>query len=376
MTESNFSSAFGLFQLERLPRRKRELLRAWDAADEYILDIVQSESLNLQSVLICNDHFGALSTALHEFHPVNWSDSFIAHKATQHNLIKNGFAVTDVSCLNSLEIPQQPVELVLFKVPKSLALFEYQLIQLKPLLNKSSQLLVAGMTKSMPSAIWKILESIIGPTKTLRAVKKAKLIQVSVDMNLVLAENPYPLQWKLEDTDYRISNHANVFSREKLDIGSRFFLQNLPLTEGHGDIIDLGCGNGVLGLMMADQNKQASVHFVDESYMAIESARINFQQLSKDSASATFHIGDDLSDFEDQSVDLVLCNPPFHQHQAVGDTVALMMFSESARVLKPGADLWVIGNRHLAYHLKLKKFFENVKMLASNKKFIILKASN
>ncbi len=376
MTDSSFDSPFGLIQLQRLPRRERELLRAWDAADEYLLKTVIDESLCADSVLICNDTFGALSVALHKFHPVNWSDSLTAHKASQQNLRENGFDESDVSNLDSLQTPLNPVDLVLCKVPKTLALFEYQLIKLKPLLSVNSHLLVAGMAKSMPAAVWKILERIIGPTQTSRAVKKAKVIRVTVDQTLPLAKNPYPVKWKLEATNYSITNHANVFSREKLDIGTRFLLQNLPLTEGQGDIIDLGCGNGVLGLIVASQNKQATVHFVDESYMAVDSATVNFQQLSTESSAATFHVSDDLGDYENQSIDLILCNPPFHQHQAVGDSVALSIFAESARVLKAGAELWVIGNRHLNYHLKLKKFFKEVEMVNSSSKFIILKAYN
>ena len=375
MTDTQFNSAFGQIELNRLPKRPRELLRAWDAADEYLLKTLKDDSYSVITPLICNDQFGALSVALHKFRPVSWSDSLMAHKAMQENLRTNGFKPTDVSYLESIQLPKQPINLVLIKVPKTLALFEDQLIKLKPLLTTESAVLVAGMAKSMPSAVWKILEKIIGPTKTSRAVKKAKVIQVSVDMTLKLPNNPYPVNWKLDGTDFSLTNHANVFSREKLDIGSRFLLQNLPETEGSGNIIDLGCGNGVLGLMTASQNKQAVLHFVDESYMAVESARINFQQLKADADSASFHVSDGLTDFEDDSSDLVLCNPPFHQLQAVGDSIAISMFRDTARVLKPGGELWVIGNRHLDYHKKLQHWFDAVELIASNKKFVILKAS-
>lgn len=375
MTDTQFHTPFGVFQLFRLPRRPRELLRAWDAADEYLLKSLADKSLAVDSPLICNDNFGALSVALHKFRPVNWSDSLIAHKAAQENLRVNGFEVTDVSYLNSLQLPTKAINLVLIKVPKTLALFEDQLVKLKPLLTQSSTVIVAGMAKSMPSAVWKILENIIGPTQTSRAVKKAKVIHVTVNTKLPLPKTPYPTVWKLEGSDYSLTNHANVFSREKLDIGTRFLLQHLPETEGQGDIIDLGCGNGVLGLMLVSQNKQAKVHFVDESYMAAESARVNFQQLSSEPSPATFHVSDDLTDFENESIDLILCNPPFHQQQAVGDSIAISMFRDSARVLRPDGELWVIGNRHLAYHKKLQKWFEKVELVASNKKFVILKAT-
>ena len=67
-------------------------------------------------------------------------------------------------------------------------------------------------------------------------------------------------------------NHANVFSREKLDIGTRFLLDHLPAVEGPAHVVDLGCGNGVVGLAIAATAPEAHVTFVDESFMAVASA--------------------------------------------------------------------------------------------------------
>jgi 23S rRNA (guanine1835-N2)-methyltransferase len=53
----------------------------------------------------------------------------------------------------------------------------------------------------------------------------------------------------------------------------------------------------------------------------------------------------------------VLNNPPFHENHAIGDATAWQMFTESRDWLQPGGELWVVGNRHLAYHAKLKRRF-------------------
>lgn len=376
MTDTQLTTPFGTFVLHRLPRSTRELLRAWDAADEYLLNTLAEEPQVINQAVICNDSFGVLSVALNSFHPVNWSDSFTAHQAARLNLKMNNLNTSSITYLDSVHVPDVPLDLVIIKVPKTLALFEYQLTRLKPVLTEKSQIFVAGMVKSMPSSVWKILERIIGPTKTYRAVKKAKIIQVTNNINISLTANTKPVEWKLDGSDYLISNHANVFSREKLDIGTRFFLQNIPQTTGSVDIVDLGCGNGVLGLMAANQNREARIHFIDESYMAIESARVNYNQVSPELLNATFHVNNDMSEFADQSFDLVLCNPPFHQLQAVGSSVAISMFKGSARVLKANGELWIIGNRHLAYHKKLQNYFNRVALVASNKKFVIFKASD
>ena len=59
----------GEFQLSRYPMRKKELLRAWDAADEYLLNYFHElyskiEAQKKLNILIINDSFGALSISL------------------------------------------------------------------------------------------------------------------------------------------------------------------------------------------------------------------------------------------------------------------------------------------------------------------------
>ncbi len=374
MTESIFESAFGNFQLERLPRRKKELLRAWDAADEYLLQQLKALEIAIPAALIINDSFGALSIALSQFKPVNWSDSWLAQQAARENLMANNLEDSAVEFLPSTAELSAEFDLVLINLPRNLALLEYQLIQLKPHLSSNAIILLAGMVKTMPATIWKILEKIIGPTETSRAQKKARIITVKPDAELPQISSSYPVSWKLEDTEFTLLNHANTFSRDRLDNGTRLMLQHLPVSEGAIDIVDLGCGNGVLGMMAAYQNPAANISFIDESYMAIASARHNMLQLSGREGSAEFFNADGLKQFADNCCDLVLCNPPFHQQQAQLDTVALSMFAESARVLREGGALWVIGNRHLHYHNKLKAWFKQVELVASDRKFVLLKA--
>jgi 16S rRNA (guanine1207-N2)-methyltransferase len=109
--------------------------------------------------------------------------------------------------------------------------------------------------------------------------------------------------------------------------------------------------------------------------MAVASARDNFHRALGQERHAMFRVGDGLTDFESASADIIFCNPPFHQQNTVGDQIADSMFKQSRRVLRKGGELWVIGNRHLAYHLSLSRLFGAHTVVAANSKFVILKAS-
>lgn len=375
MTEK-FCTPRGEFTLQRLPKENHDSLRAWDAADEYVLQHV--ENLNLPSetrILILNDSFGALALGLRHFKTFAQSDSYLSQAATRLNFAENNLPENSITLLESLASLPCPFDFVIIKVPKTLALLEFELLKLREAIGENTQIIVAGMIKILTPSVWQLLERIIGETKTSLAQKKARLIFATQNPNLPTPKNPYPIRYILENTKYEITNHANVFSREKLDIGTRFFLEHLPKSENYQDIIDLGCGNGVVGLLAAEKNPSANLHFVDESFMAIESARENFTRAFANRI-AFFKVGNCLTDFALNSADCVLCNPPFHQQHVIGDFIAQTMFGQAKNVLRKNGELRVIGNRHLNYGVSLAQLFgkNNVKLIAQNSKFQIWQA--
>jgi len=119
---------------------------------------------------------------------------------------------------------------------------------------------------------------------------------------------------------------------------------------------------------------QAQILGVDESYQAVASARLNAEALGNDGQRLRFRAADGLADEPAQSRDLVVCNPPFHQGQTTGDLPAWTMFSQAHRVLRPGGELRVVGNRNLGYHAKLQRLFDRVDPVASDTRFVVLSA--
>ncbi|MDI7690350.1 23S rRNA (guanine(1835)-N(2))-methyltransferase RlmG [Cronobacter malonaticus] len=357
--------------LQRFPPMPEETpLQAWEAADEYLLQQVEQPS---GPVLIFNDSFGALACALAVVRPVSVNDSFIAHQATRHNLRLNDIDDSLVTMQDSLSpLPDAP-ELVLMKIPKQLALLEQQLRALRKVVTPQTRIIAGAKARDIHTSTLALFEKILGPTTTTLAWKKARLIHCAFSAP-ALADAPETLSWKLDGTPWMIHNHASVFSRTSLDIGARFFMQHLPEAV-EGEMVDLGCGNGVIGLTLLAQNPQAKVRFVDESYMAVASSRLNVETNLPDAMDrCEFQVNNALTGVEPESFHAVLCNPPFHQQHAITDHIAWQMFQDARRCLKWGGELRIVGNRHLDYFRKLKKIFGNCTTVATNNKFVVLKA--
>ena len=370
-----FSTPFAQLDLIRQPDQTNDPLQAFDAADEYLLNHLHEQGLIRDArVLVLNDGFGALSCALAPHCQVTSSgDSFLGALALQKNLARNDLPADSVTFVPASATAEGPFDWVLIRVPKTLALLEEQLIRLHGQLAPGARVVAAGMIKHLPRAAGELLEQYIGPLQASLAVKKARLLFATPEPRPVPV-SPYPTRYRLEKPALELVNHANVFCREGLDIGTRAFLPHLPKALGALRVADLGCGNGVLGIAYALSNPQAQLTLVDESFMAVQSARENWQA-ALGGRSVSIRAGDGLAEQAADSLDLVLCNPPFHQQQVVGDFLAWRMFQQARAALVTGGELWIVGNRHLGYHAKLKRLFRGVEQVAATPKFVILRAS-
>lgn len=369
--------------LERYPvKHQHKSLQAWDAADEYVIQHVESlisdnQLTNLEhSLMILNDDFGALTNWFHHLSPYCLSDSWVSHKSAKVNCKHNELDIGAVNFIASTEqfdqLENKPLKLVILKLPRSMAYLEYQLIQLQKVIDQDTTIVACGKVKAVQTSVLKLFERYIGETKTSLAKKKARLIFSHYDNK----QDSLPSATEIKDTavSFTLSNLANVFSREQIDVGARLLLKHLPLCEFQS-VVDLGCGNGILGIQVLLDNPSAHVTFVDESYMAVASAKLNLEAAQGHSNNASFVVSNCLDEVlrkEKHKYDQILCNPPFHQQNVITDHIAYQMFTDSKKALKSGGQLRVVANRHLDYPHQLNKLFDGYDVLGSNAKFSVM----
>ncbi|WP_405987189.1 methyltransferase [Streptomyces sp. NBC_00872] len=390
---NRLTTPWGEFGLTRFPELPRDTLRAWDTADEYLLRHLAGTDTGTGptdlsgTVVVLGDRWGALTTVLAvrrldqlRAEPlVQITDSYLTQRATRANLRRGGADTEGVRLRSVRDTPPERIDVLLIRVPKSLALLEDQLHRLAPAVHPGTVVIGTGRVTEIHTSTLKLFEQILGPTRTSLAERKARLIFCAPAAGRTRTPSPWPHSYTLPEglgavSGRTVVNHAGIFCAERLDIGTRFLLRNLPRRHGPEHVVDLGCGNGVIGTAAALANPAARVTFVDESFSAVASAEATFRANADAAAPADFLLGDGLSDMPAGTADLVLNNPPFHSHQATTDATAWRMFTGSRAALRPGGELWVIGNRHLGYHIKLRRLFGNCETVTSDPKFVILRA--
>lgn len=362
--------------LYRYPQRHNETLQAWDAGDEYLINHVEEMQLAPgKHIVILNDNFGALSCWFsHQYKITMMSDSFIAQQATRHNLQCN--QCPDITFATTMDPIPADADLVLIQLPKSNRHLVWQLSQLRGTLSEDIPVIAVNKAKEIHSSTLKLFEKHLGQTNTSLAWKKHRLVFSQANCNVKPLVSP-DTRWLVDGENIELNNLPNVYSGESLDLGARFMLQHLPQDQHIKHALDLGCGNGVLSVKLGQLNPQAELTCVDESFMAVESARQNLEANLGAERQFRCIANNCLDDINDLDVDLVVCNPPFHQQQAITDHIAWQMFCDAKQILTSGGQLLVIGNRHLGYDGKLARLFgkAKVKVVASNKKFVILQAT-
>ncbi len=365
-----FQSPYGTFTLARYPSRPGEPLLAWCAADILLLEEVHQRGTSGAAILVVNDAQGALCVALQP-HAL-WTDSALAVLALRYNERANSRIETQI--VWSMRTPASTPELVVLRIPKQLPFFEYQLSQLARLLPSGTTLLAAGMDKHLSPRTASILERVFGPTQRHPGRNKARLFSATRN-DRPAPQCPDMASYYCEPLVAELHGFPNVFSREKLDNGTRFLLEQLPRLAPSETVIDLACGNGVLGLAALKLGVAQRVVFCDESSMAIASAQHNANRVLPDAAhNISFHHGDGLQDYPCEAAQLILCNPPFHQEHTVDEFAGRHLLAHCSRHTEPGGYLCLVANRHLDYTPVLRGEFQRVEKFAGNSKYNILLA--
>ncbi len=127
---------------------------------------------------------------------------------------------------------------------------------------------------------------------------------------------------------------AGVFSRGEVDTGTRLLLEALP-EEMSGDILDLGCGWGAIGISVARKWPETRVTMADVNMRALELSRENAKKNRADVVCAE---SDGMAAFEGRTFDAVITNPPIR----AGKQVIYKMFADTAKCLNPGGALYLV----------------------------------
>jgi len=180
----------------------------------------------------------------------------------------------------------------------------------------------------------------------------------------------FVLRLDIKGHHLELTSSSGIFSKDRIDLGTLVLLGSMVLPE-QGEILDMGCGCGVIGITVAKVRPRSRVTMVDINPTAIKLAKENIETNSV--TNATVIDSDLYSGLEGQKFDLIISNPPL----AAGYKVVFPLIEDAKSHLRKGGYLQLVLRKGVnAIPKKMNEVFGNVELVSRKSGYKVFRSIN
>jgi len=187
-----------------------------------------------------------------------------------------------------------------------------------------------------------------------------------------LVSKPRKISYSINGKDFTLDSDVGVFSKNELDKGSELLIETLLPYDLGKNLLDLGCGIGVIGLTLACYHPGLNVTLSDVNTRALSLCNANAATLML-SQRVTVLQSDIYLEIEGK-FDSIVSNPPIR----AGKKVTYEIYKGAVNHLIDGGSLYIVIRKKqgaLSVKAYLEELFGNVTVLARDKGYYVLKAT-
>lgn len=293
-------------------------------------------------------------------------------------------------CFSTIDDPRikeivSELDLAVIFLCKSKKLTQNILFNLNSLIQSETKFLILGSNaiggKSADSLVKKV-------AKVFKLDMARKCTLFSATLNEGAQFEPIAKTKPLNYQGLTLEQHHGVFSQGEVDLGTSMLLEavNQEVTQNTdllaGNILDLGCGSGIVGLSLKQAGAQCVV-CSDISATALKCTELNAKLNNLEVHTLACNMLPQAQDLDRQGLaikegrfDVIVTNPPFHEGVNRNMNPTLNMIANAKNSLTKNGVLYLVGNTNLHYELALNEAFNHVQILKSTTKFTVFKAQN
>ncbi|XPF92744.1 methyltransferase [Colwellia sp. RE-S-Sl-9] len=261
-------------------------------------------------------------------------------------------------------------DLVIIAFPKSKAELNFTLSMIAHATTPNTKIIIVGENKSGIKSLEKVAEKTLVNCQKFDSARHCLLFAAS------LATIP---PFKLDDwysyydvdinkVQIKVAALPGVFSHKGLDKGTRVLLEHLPTIKS-GDMLDFGCGAGVIANFIGKKYPEVKLNLLDVNALALESSH---KTLKLNNLSGNVFASNSLSEVKNK-YDVVVSNPPFHQGVTTNYQATESFLSGIKQYLRNNAHVFIVANSFLKYEPIMQKTIGKTSRLLSEKGFTIYK---
>lgn len=174
---------------------------------------------------------------------------------------------------------------------------------------------------------------------------------------------------KIDDKTFSFATDNGVFSKKGLDFGSRTLISALLKENIEGDVLDLGCGYGPIGIILSSFFN-INVDMVDINLRAIHLAKMN---VKKNNCSNVNVFSSDIYSSIDKKYNYIITNPPIR----AGKEVYYKFVIEAKDYLKKDGALYFVINKNQGAKSMMKDMgkYYKVSLILKEKSFFVIRCN-
>lgn len=177
------------------------------------------------------------------------------------------------------------------------------------------------------------------------------------------------IEYEMKGKTFSFISDNGVFSKNHIDSATELLIKTV-YDEVGGDILDIGCGYGVIGITLASSDKVNNVTMIDVNRRALELTKRN--AIKNKVQDKTVIIESNGFENVKNRYDAVITNPPIR----AGKTVIYQMYADAKKHLKNGGALYIVINKKHGAPSTLKylnELFGNTEILDKKAGFNVIK---
>ncbi len=162
-----------------------------------------------------------------------------------------------------------------------------------------------------------------------------------------------------------------VFSKETLDYGSRALLETITKIDITGKVLDMGCGIGVIGILLKKYKSDIDLTMIDVNERAVELTKINSQNYKQDNKVV---LSDGFTALNDK-FDCIVSNPPIR----IGKEKLYSLFVQAYEHLSESGTMYLVIRKQQGAKSAMNYLTElglKVELLNKDKGYWIISAKN
>ncbi|WP_019414590.1 class I SAM-dependent methyltransferase [Paenisporosarcina sp. TG20] len=182
-----------------------------------------------------------------------------------------------------------------------------------------------------------------------------------------------PKSWSstLRGELYHFVTDTGVFSKSEVDFGSRILIDTFVMPVTDGPVLDVGCGYGPIGLSIAKNEINRTIHMVDINERAVQLAHKNAE--GNGIQNVRIYESDGLSGVTETDFAAILTNPPIR----AGKQTIFSFYSDAYSKLSVGGEFWVVIQKKQGAQStfsRLEEIFGQVEVVEKVKGYWIIKS--